>query len=811
MLQNYIKFALRSLAKNKVSAGINLLGLALGITACLSIFLIANFELSYDRFHPDSDRIYRVVGQSKMGKDDAFRPIGFIPRAAPAAIREEVAGLETVAAFHNVESDVIIPDGSATGKRLDNKAMSNKHGQIILAEPQYFDIFQYEWLAGNPKTALNAPNKVVLTEPKARLYFGDIPVGDMIGKEVIYRDSIHTEVTGIVQAWEQNTDFTFTDFISHSTINASPLKGEINLQEWNDIWSASQAFVKLDKGSTVAQVEAQLQLFSNKHFGPDHGTRDLVVIPKLQALSDLHYNYDYQDNYSRKAHLPTLYGLMGVALFILLIATINFINLATARSVQRAREIGMRKVLGSSRKALMAQFMGETFILTTAAVGVALVATPWVFVQFKSFIPSEFHFSIFSLPIGLFVLGITALTTLLAGFYPSWVLSAYQPAATLKGQSMLAGNEKGYLRKGLIVFQFTVSLLFIIGTIVVGHQLDFIRNKDLGFSSNAVVLLDLPPDDKNVMLAQQIRQLSGVEYVATEWFPPLGEGYMLTKLTYRGATTIESEVSAKVGDENFIPLYGLHLIAGSNFRPTDTLRELVINEKYAQTLGFQQPADALGKLLEFNGRNYPIVGVVANFHEETLHAPIKPSFIAYLPNMSKNISVKLSTSNVEATLASIAQQCKAMFPEQKFAYTFLDESIAKLYEKEQKTAQLIKTATAIAILISCMGLFGLITFMAEQRRKEIGVRKVLGASVASITGLLTRDFLKLVLIALVIASPIAYWAMQKWLADFAYRIDMQWWMFIGAGLAAMLIAFLTVGLQSVRAALANPVKSLRSE
>ncbi|WP_229367797.1 FtsX-like permease family protein [Fibrisoma limi] len=530
----------------------------------------------------------------------------------------------------------------------------------------------------------------------------------------------------------------------------------------------------------------------------------------------MHFNHQYQDNYSRKAHLPSLYGMMVVAVFILLIAAINFINLATAQSVQRTREVGMRKVLGGSRQSLIAQFMSETLILTILAVGLALLLTRPMLSAFESFIPRGLSFSVFTPNILLFLLAITLTTALLSGLYPSWVLSAYRPAQALKGQTGLLGNQKGYLRKGLIVFQFTVSLLFIIGTIMVGRQLSYIRNKDLGFSTDAVVLINTPQVDKSDVLAQQLRQLTGVTHVAKQWSAPMSEGYMLTKMTYRGAKAIETEVSAKIGDENYIPLYQLRVVAGRNMMPTDTLRELVINQTYVKALGFKQPAEAIGKLLSFNGRDYPIAGVVADFHENSLHAPIRPTFIAYMPGMSKDIAVKLATkgkqvSDVRTSLAAIEDAWQTVYPDKEFSYTFLDDSIARLYESDQKIARLVNTATAIAILISCMGLFGLATFTAQQRTKEIGVRKVLGASVVSIITLLSADFVKLVFIAFLIASPIAWWITGKWLEEFAYRVDVAWWVFILAGVLAMGIALLTVSFQSVKAALMNPVKSLRSE
>ena len=811
MIRNYLKTSFRNLTKNRASALINLFGLSLGVTACLVIYLITNYELSYDTFHADRGRIYRLIGTEKFGPNAETHPAGFVPNPVPLAIREEVAGLETVAAFHNINSEVLIPNGTEKPKKFEQGKHGVDNEEIVVVEPQYFAIFKYQWLAGNPKTALTEPLQLVLSERKARKYFGDLPLEQILGKEVIYWDSVRVSVAGIVKDWDKPTDFTFTDFISFATIRSSRMSQSINLDDWNDIWSSSQAFVKLPEGTKPEQLTASFQQFSKRHF-----QKEFKFIPGLQPLADLHFNADYVDNYSRKAHLPTLYGMMGVAVFILLIAAINFVNLSTAQSVQRAKEIGVRKVLGSSRKSLIFQFLSETTLLTLAAVSIALVLVGPILSASQSLTPKGLTFELFSLETLLFLLFVTVTTSLLAGFYPSLVLSSYRPALTLKGQTALKGGQKGYFRKGLIVFQFTVSLVFIIATLIVDRQLSYIRNKELGFSTDAIISIDAGRAGKSDVLAQRIRPLSGVERVSMQWFPPMGMSYMMTKMKYTGKREIEMDVSAKVGDENFIPLYGIRLLAGRNYLKSDSLRELVINATFAKRLGFKKPAEALNQFLDFNGKKIPIVGVVADFHEQSFHDKIDATFIGYLPRNARNLGVKLTSngktmSDVKATLASIEEQWNAIHPDKKFEYEFLDDRIARLYEKEQKTSRLVNTATAIAILISCMGLFGLATFTAEQRTKEISIRKVLGASVAGIVALLSKDFLKLVFIALILAAPVAWWAMNEWLKGFAYKVDIEWWVFALAGLLAVFIALLTISFQSIRAALMNPVKSLRSE
>jgi ABC-type antimicrobial peptide transport system permease subunit len=811
MLRDQLKTALRNLLRHKGTSLINLAGLTLGVTACLAIYLVTRFELSYDTFHPDRERIYRVVGESRYGAKGETHPVGCIPAPVPAALRAEVPGFETIAAFHNSTSHALIPNGTAKPARFEAKRWSKGVVDLVVAEPQYFEIFKYDWLAGNPKTALSEPFQVVLTERAARTYFGPLSPDRVLGREVMYFDSLRAKVTGVVKDFAQPSDLTFTDFLSFSTIGADAmLKRSIDLDQWNDIWSASQAYVKLPVGATPAQFEKAFQQFAKKHFPGEYKFK-----PALQPLADLHFDADYVDNYSRKAHLPTLYGLMGVAGFILLIAAINFVNLATAQSTQRAREIGVRKVLGSSRAGLMAQFMSETALLTLAAVLISLLLVGPVLQAVKSLTPPGLNYSLLTGRTLLFLLSVTALTATLAGLYPSWVLSAFPPALTLKGQSALRGGGKGYLRKGLIVFQFTVSLVFIIGTIVVGRQLRFMREKDLGFSTNAILEIPSGRAGKTDLLIEKIKPLAGVERVTKQWFPPMGESYMMTRLKYQGKREVDMDVSVKAGDEQFIPLYDLRLLAGRNYVKSDSLREFVINATYAHALGFRKPADALNQVLEFDGKNYPIVGVVADFHEQSFHERIGATAILNLPQ-ARNVGVKLTTrgkdlGSVKTTLAELERVWKSVHPDLPFEYSFVDDSIARLYEKETKTGQLVNAATAVAILISCLGLFGLATFTAQQRTKEIGIRKVLGASVAGIVALLSADFLKLVLIALAFASPLAWWGLTEWLKDFAYKVDVAWWVFALAGLVAVGIALLTVSFQSVKAALANPVESLRSE
>jgi putative ABC transport system permease protein len=834
MIKNYFKIAWRSLVKQKVSTVINILGLSIGISACLIIYMMASFELSYDNFHPDKDRIFRVVSEidNFSGGMDYMPEINYF---SANVMRNQFTGVDKLAVFFNYYAKIKVPQPGGQSKLFEAGDPSKDPSDIIIAEPQYFDIFKYTWLAGNAATALNGPLRVVLTESKARMYFGSLSSDEIIGKEVIYNDSLRLTVSGIVKDYGINTNIIFKDFISFSTIQNSFLKNLPTFQclthpdkpSWSDY---IQEFVKLSKGTTPAQIEAQTAplIKMTKQYMAGQTNRKTEI--HLQSLPDIHFdaNYGSNDFYSRQASLPALYGLMGIAVFILIIASINFINLSSAQSIRRAKEIGIRKVLGSSRASLILQFLSETFIITVFAVVISLLVVNPVISAFKTFIPDGVTLNLFKPSLIIFLILITLCTSLLAGFYPAKVLSSYLPVQSLKGQQK--SNQKSYLLRGLIVFQFTVSLIFIIGTIIIGNQIHYVLNKDMGFNKNAIINININgyfSRTKRDVFAEKIKQLSGVEKVSICRHPPAANNSSprFFRRKDNNATILSDE---RLADENYVPLYGLKLLAGRNLTNTakaDSVNEFLVTATCAKQLGFKTPADAIGHLVEYgdmiktNFRAYntgPIVGVLADFHNTSLYAPISPVELIGSLKYASLISIKLSSKNnqwsdYKNTIAGIERQWKQVFPDEKFDYSFYDKTIASFYQKDQRTGQIMNTAMLIAIFISCMGLFGLVTFTAEQRTKEIGIRKVLGASVANVTVMLAKEFVILIGIAFLIASPIAWYFMHKWLQDFAFRISISLWIFVLAGLSTILIALITISYQSIKAALANPVKSLRSE
>lgn len=821
MFKNYFKTAWRNIVRNKVYSFINILGLALGICSCIVIFLITNFEFSFDKFHPDGNRIYRIVGESQNASGEKEFVNNIIPDVA--GFQNQIPGFEAAAAFHSYGGSITIPGSNNHLKKFDNKIEGSYSSTAILTWPSYFNIFIYQWLEGNPQS-LNEPFKVVLTESRAKKYFGNIPLHNIIGKTVIYDDSLQVTVSGIVKDWAGNSDFNFTDFLSVSTATHSFLKNNIPTEDWSSLRPHNgSAFVKLSKGVTSQQINSRFAAYIQSHVKLTDGKLNMY----LQPLSAIHFTTEYRrgddgDDF-RKAYLPTLYILMGIALFILIIAAVNFINLSTAQSIQRIKEIGVRKVMGGNKRNIIFQFLIETFVLSFFAVIVStLLVNPMLYL-FKDFVPQQITFHLLAPSTLIFLIAITVITALLAGFYPAKILSSYMPALSLKGGGFYKGKEKLNLRKALIVFQFTMSLIFIIGVITIGKQINFMTNADKGFNSNAIITLNKWRESSGKMkvLADNIKHIPGIDKVLMQMTAPMGFAQMSNTYKFKGKEELTLQATVEMGNEDYIPFYKMKLVAGRNMFHSDSINELVINETLSKAIGFSNPRDAIGKMLYSTGPNgdkgFPIVGVVADFHQGSFHDAILPALIENAPDNQKfGVAIKLTAdeknlSDVKAILSQIEMQWKKLFPDTPFNYSFLNESISRLYGQEEKTAWLTKVAAMITIFISCMGLFGLGMFTAQKRTKEIGIRKVLGATVLNITTMLGKDFLKLVFISILIASPVAYYLSYQWLQDFTYRTNISWWVFIVAGLTAMLIALLTVSFQAIKAAIANPVKSLRTE
>jgi putative ABC transport system permease protein len=832
MIKQQLRFTLRRLARYKLTTGINILGLTLGVLACLVIYLFVAFEFSYDKFHADGDRIYRVIISTRRTNGSHGEGAG-MPAPLAADLRRESTGFSAVTGLYTDDTRVTVPEKGKPNRIIPTIADGERQ-HITFADSAYLEIFHYEWLAGNPKTALLTPFSVVLTESEAKSYFQTGQPTDWIGRSLIYYDSLTVAVTGIVKDWQQNSDFGFKDLISYNTIAHSFLKNEV--EGWNMYGSNINAYVKLSPGTTKAQAEKQFPAFFNRH---QQLGDDMKGSLSLQPLADIHFNGQYNDEYGRRANKTTLLALSGIALFILVIAAINFINLSTAQALLRSREVGVRKVLGSSRGGLVWQFLSETgFIVISAMILALLLANP-VIASLQDFIPEGVRLHLNDPNTWLFMALTIAVTCLLAGWYPARTLSSYLPVISLRGQGVQQLNSKSWLRKGLIVFQFTVSLLFIIGTMMVGRQIHFMLNTDLGFKKDAIVTMDLPwdqPRNLRAVLVTELRRLAGVQQVSLSTASPQASGHGGTALEHKGTTDTKVDASFSQIDAPYMSLYGLTLLAGRNFTIADTARRgsdpatagsgtaqtdfraFILNETAARALGFTSPTDAVGQQISsgFGGVLGPVVGVVKDFHSQSLHEKIEPFFFTTQQNAGILLSVKLSSAamspdQVKALMTQLQATFKKIYPQSQFQSRFFEESLQRLYKEDQQTAQIMNMSMGIAIFISCMGLFGLAAFTATQRTREIGIRKILGAGVPRLVSMLSREFILLVVLSTLIAAPIAGWAMNRWLDNFAYRASMPWWIYALAGLAATIIALLTVSFQAIRAATANPVNSLRSE
>jgi ABC-type antimicrobial peptide transport system permease subunit len=817
MFKNYFKTAWRSISRNKIFSVINILGLAIGISASLLIFLIAYFEFSYDNFETNRDRIYRVVLDVKFSGNEGHSAAVQAPLAG--AMKNEVTGVELTVPVMQFQGDatakVTIPK-----KGTNQPAVFKKQADIVFTNPEYFSLLPFEWIEGSPQKALENPFTVVLTESRAFTYFPSLRSTDIIGKQINYNDDITVTVTGIVKDIKKATSFTGREFISYATIAQTHLQDQFMMNRWDDWMAYSQLYIKLSEGHAAPQIEAQLRALMAKY--DKNANKDAVNGTKfrLQPLGDVHFNGMYPSVGGRTAHLPSLYGLMAIATFLLVLGCINFINLTTANASQRAKEIGIRKTIGSSKKQLILQFLSETFCITLMATIISIFIVPFLFNVFEQFIPPGLNTdTIHKGSIFLFLFLLTLFVSFISGIYPAMILSGYKPALVLKNQSFAAINETrhAWIRKSLTVSQFVIAQFFTIATIMVSKQINFSLHADLGFNKNGIITFDIPYDtvsSHTQQLLQSIHSIPEVALASSGFFSPADQGVAFTDISYAQKKDIHTEVQIRWGNPAYLDVYKIKLLAGRNVAATDTFREFLINNTYARLLGFRNPNEAVGKYLSFNGKQMPIVGIMQDFHDQSMHAPIFP--LVFAGGNGSTIHVRLKPNSIGGyewhnAIAKIQKAFKQLYPNEEFNYKFYDQTIAKMYEQEQQTASLLSWATGLAILISCLGLLGLVIYTVNTRRKEIGIRKILGASATNIVSALSTGFIKLVCLAFLIAAPLAWWATHSWLQNYVYKTAMSWWVFVLAGLGMLFIALIVLSMQTVAAATANPVKSLRTE
>ncbi|HET9487939.1 MAG TPA: ABC transporter permease, partial [Chryseosolibacter sp.] len=775
MIIKDLAFALRNLRRNKLLVAINVVGLSIGISACLAIFLIVSYEFSFDKFQPDRERIYRVYSEFSGHFKGLNRGVF---TAVPVAIRDNFTGIASLTNFHNFFGNgchVEVPHKDSHPKDF------GMYKKVVVADPDYFEVFNYyQWLAGSAEQSLAEPFRVVLTESRARLYFDEADPLAAVGREIIYRDSLTLTVSGIVKDIEQRTDLDFTDFISFSTVERSWLKNIIEINTWNSVNSSSQFFIKLEDGTPRTKIADQISRLPEILKGNGEKWDDWRPALKIQPFDDLHFNTSLGlfDSSRTVMDRSTLYILTGIAGLLLIIAIINFINLETAQASSHAREVGIRKALGSSRTRLVSRFLTESFIVCTLSVAVSALWVELSFIYFPEYIPEGLRFQLSSPGVILFLISCIVSVTILAGLYPAFVMSGYQPASALKNMVHSTGGmgHSSFMRKGLTIFQFSFSQVFVAGTLVIGLQLNFMVNKDLGFNPDPVVYVNAygASTDQQAAFKNELSQIPEIDVFGTHDQPVSFARYFEVMTYENGRDIVEHRVDIKQGDTSFLRVYDIQLLAGRNVVPVDSIEELLINETLLHQLGFADPKEAIGETL---GKRTSVVGVVRDFHTQSLHARIDPTAIAYSSTI-QDFGIKLFAPNdrvadLKTALAKIEAAWKKVFPGRKIQLSFMNDTIKRFYENEQRTGKIAAMCMIIALVISCLGLFGLSSFTVMQRTKEIGIRKVLGATVESIVMSLSGNFLKLVFLAIVVSTPVAYYIADRWLEVFAYRMELS--------------------------------------
>ncbi|MFN8312189.1 MAG: ABC transporter permease [Cyclobacteriaceae bacterium] len=813
MLRNFLVIAWRSLIKNRLHTSINVLGLAIGISACIVISTIVLYERSFNLGIEQGDRVYRIHSYFSGIFEGTNRGV---TTGVQSMVRDQFTGIDLAVRINSLNAQ-------ASVERMGHQQSFGQVKGLAIVDPEYFDLIQgYEWIEGSPRQSLTAPGQVVLTIDQAQRYFGTTNLADIMGQEVRYNDSLRVQVSGLVRKPSYYTDFDFTDFISQPTIAASFLaKGMMVPDNWNSTNSGNVLFIRLSPETEVSQIDRQLEKL-NETYKANNKQAGWTISFRLQPLSDLHYNGELGIfNQSREpAHLSSLNTLSWIAILLLVIAAINFVNLETAQSARRAREVGVRKVLGSSKKQLILHFLTQSFLVTGIATVLSIPISEFALVFFSDFIPPGLQFDLTNGLTLISLAGITIVVAILAGLYPALGLSSYAPVTALKNISRLnVSTRSAWLRRSLIVFQFGFAQVLIVCTMVVVMQIEFLLHKDMGFKPDAIINIDGPykeTDLKRLALRDELRQTPGVERVSFCAAVPAENGFSSSQLVYKpqGKDEIKINGIRKFGDEQYIPVFGITLLAGRNVTPADEMKEVVVNETLLKEIGLT-PAEAIGQELWQDDRAFPIVGVVKDFNTMSLAAEIQPVYISCENKNFYQYAVKLAsnqeTGSYAEAIAAIEATWKGVVPGEKFNYHFMDESIRNFYQAEERMSKLVWTAMIIAILICCLGLYGLASFTSIQRTKEIGIRKVLGASVTSIMTLLTSGFVRLVLISLVAAVPVSIYLANQFLDRYVYHINLSAWLFIAAGAASLMLAFLTVAYHAIQSATADPVQSLRTE
>jgi putative ABC transport system permease protein len=798
MFKLNLKIALRNLWKHKTYTFINIGGLAIGMASCILIFIFIRYQLSFDNQFANKDRIYRAV--SNWQYSNVTDESQGVPLPLANAMRNDFPQLEKVAAIQG-ERGVVLA-------REDHGAIRFKEDtRVFYTSPDFFDIFDFTWLSGNPNAALSQPNTVALSEEKARLYFGDWH--HAIGKTLHYRNDLDLQVTAVFKDRPENTTLPLSVVISYATYRNR------NDKNWGSVGSSSECYVLLKKGFSIADLDGSLAKFNKKYYNNTKNESGSQY-HSFQSLKDIHYDERYGNFADKIMAKKQIYGLLVIGIFLLLTACINFINLATAQAVTRSKEVGIRKVMGSGRKQLMVQFVAETLTISLIAVLIACVLTESALPYMQNLFDEQISFSLFTSPVlFLFLIGLVLTVSVLAGFYPALVMSGFSPALAIKNKITTSNAGGLALRKILVVVQFTITIILIISTLVVLKQMNYMREKPLGFNPNAVAFVSLPDDSlsklKHKNLKARLLAIPGVVNVSFCDVSPSSNNVAESDFSLNNIKIKDFQVRTMHADVQYFETFGLKFIAGKALSKSDTTNSYVVNETFLRKMSIQDPNQALGKLLTINDKVAPIVGVTKDFNDKSLHQSISPIAISSDQGEYYSVAIKMNSKQMVGAMKEIEKLWNASFPEQVYDASILNDDLNEYYHTEQVMGVLFRMFSGIIILISFVGLFGLISFITSQRTKEVAIRKVLGASSFELVKLLNGSFLSMVFFSNLIAWPLAYIMVSKWLAEYAYRIDLSIWPFAVAMVVSMTITLITITLRSYKISGTNPIDALKYE
>ena len=802
MIQNYFKIAWRNLTRNRLYAILNIAGLSLGLACALIVFWFIRFQTTHDHFHKNIDRIYQITTEFH------FDGVGYsrgVPTPMWKAMRTEMPSYTSAMLIENYDPFLSVLDNS--GKPV--KKFKEEGPMLAYVHPEYFSIFDTNWKIGNPKSSLTKPNTVVVSEAIAQKYFGK---ENPIGKVIKLSNELNLEVTGIVGNPANNTDLPYELFVSFETLTANPKfrYGGSGLDHWGGVNSSTFCFVLLPENVDVNTANKQMAALNKKYHGNDYKSYVHNLIP----FKEMHHSIPYYGAMPMK----WIWIMSAIGIFLIVTACFNFINMATAQALRRSKEVGIRKAVGGTKSQVFSQFLLETGLITFSAmlIGFAIAALALPNITKWLDRPGSWPTSIiWSDPfMWIFLLLLFVVVVILAGTYPGTILSGFRPVLALKGNVTTRHIGGISLRRGLIVFQFVLIQLLVICTLVVNNQVDFMLSSSVGYQTKGIASIQIPTPDKvnQTTFRQRLLEIPGISNASFCLFLPTTSSNNTTNFTFDTRQKDEIwQINTKTADNNYVKTFGLTLVAGQNIPLSDTVRGYLVNEKVAEKLGYKDPNDVIGKNLKIWGISAPIYGVLKNWNNTSFQNGIDPVAVFTYNSNNYRCAIQLNSTNLHSTMKSVEKLWNEYFPDYLYEQTFMDEQIARSYELENIMLKLIRVFSMISIFIGCLGLYGLVKFMASQKTKEIGVRKVLGASLGSILGIFGKEIALLIVVAFALAAPIGWYVMHAWLQDYEYRIPIGADILTLAILITFIVAAVTAGYESLKAALNDPVKSLRSE